>query len=63
MELFRARDVAAQTKLSERKVWDLIATGELRSVKIGSSRRVPAEALDEYISGLSNGTPDASAAK
>jgi excisionase family DNA binding protein len=31
---------------------DLIASGQLRSVKIGHARRVPADALHEYVQRL-----------
>ncbi|OKA13296.1 hypothetical protein BS618_19765 [Rhodococcus erythropolis] len=34
------------------KVFKLIESGELRSVKIGKSRRVSESALREYIEGL-----------
>jgi excisionase family DNA binding protein len=33
-------------------VYALMASGELRSVKIGRSRRVPAAALEDYVSRL-----------
>jgi excisionase family DNA binding protein len=32
---------ARRTGLSERTIWSLIASGELRSIKVGSARRVP----------------------
>lgn len=34
------------------KFWELIRIGALRSVKIGSARRVPAEALHEFVARL-----------
>jgi excisionase family DNA binding protein len=37
-------------------VYALITSGELRSVKIGRSRRVPAAALEAYINRLTGGT-------
>lgn len=34
------------------KVYELIGTGELASVRIGTSRRVPADALVEFVTQL-----------
>lgn len=34
------------------KVYELIGTGELASVRIGASRRIPADALVEFVSRL-----------
>jgi excisionase family DNA binding protein len=34
------------------RLFQLIASGELKSVRIGSSRRIPLIALDEFIEGL-----------
>ena len=36
-------------------IYSLIASGELRSVKIGRSRRIPADALEEYVGRLTGG--------
>lgn len=47
--LYRMGEVAELLGISERKVDELIATRELKSVKIGKSRRVPATALDDFI--------------
>jgi excisionase family DNA binding protein len=33
-------------------IYALIASGELKSVKIGRSRRIPASALEDYINKL-----------
>ena len=38
--------------------YGLIASGELRSVKIGRSRRVPADALEEYVAKLVDAQPN-----
>ncbi|MGH8992265.1 MAG: helix-turn-helix domain-containing protein [Acidimicrobiia bacterium] len=42
-------DVARALKVGRDKVYDAINAGELESVKIGSARRIPREALDAYI--------------
>ena len=59
--LYNVREVAEQTRLSQRTVYDLIATGKLASCKIGASRRVPAEALDAFVAGLMQGADNGSA--
>jgi len=35
--------------MSVATVWELLASGELESLKIGASRRIPAEALQRFI--------------
>ena len=37
------------------KLYQLLRTGDLESVRIGSSRRIPAAALAEYVQRLRNG--------
>ena len=54
-QLYTARQVAQVLMLSRSKTYELLTTGELKSVKIGRSRRVPAEFLDEYVEGLCAG--------
>ena len=52
-------EVAEQLGVGITTAKALIATGQLRSVKIGRARRVPAEALHEYVRRLDaeqNGT-------
>jgi excisionase family DNA binding protein len=51
----------AATKLASGRttVYALMASGELRSVKIGRSRRIPAAALDEYVEKLLHAGPGA----
>ena len=39
--------------ISRTSVYELMATGKLRSVKIGRRRFVPREAIDDFIAGLS----------
>jgi excisionase family DNA binding protein len=34
------------------KTWDLVHSGQIRSVKQGWSRRIPVAAVDEYIARL-----------
>jgi excisionase family DNA binding protein len=49
VKLLRAREVAVQMGISESQVWALVRSGELESIKIGWSRRIPADAVDKYI--------------
>jgi excisionase family DNA binding protein len=51
--LLRPEEVARMLSIGRTAVFELIRTGELRSVKIGKSRRIPAEAVVEYVAGLS----------
>ena len=51
-DLYAPKEVAHRLALSVRKVHELVASGDLRSIKIDGSRRIPAGALTEYLSGL-----------
>jgi excisionase family DNA binding protein len=44
--------VSERLDMGRTKVYQLIATGELESVKIGRSRRVPADAVHTFIGRL-----------
>jgi excisionase family DNA binding protein len=50
--LFTAEDAAEILKISRCKVYDLLRAKELRSIKIGGSRRIPRTALEEYVAQL-----------
>ncbi|HEX2563216.1 MAG TPA: helix-turn-helix domain-containing protein [Acidimicrobiales bacterium] len=50
--LLRPEEVAAMLGIGRTAVFELLRTGELRSVKIGKSRRIPTVAVHEYVSGL-----------
>jgi len=47
--LLRVEEVAQTLSLGRSKVYELIASGELPSITIGSARRVPTEALQKWI--------------
>jgi excisionase family DNA binding protein len=51
--LLRPEEVAQALSISRSTVFNLMRSAELRSVKIGKSRRVPVDAVTEYVSGLS----------
>ena len=50
---YTMREVGNLIGLSERSVWALCSRGELRSIKIGRSVRIPADAVDELLRGAS----------
>jgi excisionase family DNA binding protein len=51
--LLTVEEAAEQLRLGRSTVFDLIRSGELRSVKIGRSRRIPLDALREFARRLS----------
>ena len=55
--LHTVEETAEILTVSRRKVFELIRTNELRSVKIGGLRRVPSRAIEEYIERLMEGAP------
>ncbi len=50
--LLRVEDAAARLSISRAQVYRLIGSGQLTSVKVGSSRRVPVTALEDFVSKL-----------
>jgi excisionase family DNA binding protein len=50
--LFTPEHAADKLDVGRTTVYALMASGELRSVKIGRSRRVPAYALEDYVNRL-----------
>lgn len=50
--MYPAEEAAEQLSLGLSTVRALIKSGELRSVKIGHARRIPADALHEYVQRL-----------
>jgi excisionase family DNA binding protein len=55
--LHSPEEAASILGVSRTCVYDLIRTGQLRSVKLGKARRIPSEALREFVEGLSVGSP------
>ena len=60
--LLSIEEVIARTSLGRSKVYELLASGELASVKIGRRRLVPARALDEFVERLQGANPRTPAA-
>jgi excisionase family DNA binding protein len=50
--LLSAEDVAEALTISRTRVYEILAAGELFSVKLGKVRRIPRESLKEYIDKL-----------
>lgn len=47
--LLRVPEAAEALAVSEALAWSLIKSGGLRSIKVGTARRVPVTALDEFV--------------
>lgn len=54
--MYRVEEAAELLSLSRDRVYQLIRSNQLRSVQVGKSRRVPARALDDYVSRLMRGS-------
>ena len=50
--LLSPTDAAAHLSIGRSKVYELMRLGQLRSVKIGASRRIPRAALADFIAAL-----------
>jgi excisionase family DNA binding protein len=50
--LFSTAEAARLLGIGRRRVYDLIRMREMRSVKVGASRRISARALAEYVAQL-----------
>jgi excisionase family DNA binding protein len=50
--LLSPAEAAAHLSIGRSKVYELMRLGELRSVKIGASRRIPQAALVDFIAAL-----------
>ncbi|MGH8897551.1 MAG: helix-turn-helix domain-containing protein [Egibacteraceae bacterium] len=50
--LLKPEEAADLLGVGRSKMYELIASGAVKSVKIGALRRVPAVALDDYVTAL-----------
>lgn len=50
--LLTVPEAAATLAISRSKLYELLASGVVRSVRIDGSRRVPVQALEAYVAGL-----------
>lgn len=51
-KLHKPEQVAQRFEVSRTKIYELMRTGELRSVRIGGSRRIPESAVSEFLACL-----------
>ena len=51
-KLLTVGEVQEMLSIGRTRVFSLIATGQLRSVLIGSSRRIPSDAVEEFVQEL-----------
>jgi len=56
--LVTPEQAAASLAIGRTKVHEMLLNGELESVRIGSSRRIPWEALEEYVGTLRKNRTD-----
>ena len=50
--LYTPAEFAQRTRLGKTKTYELLASGEVESVRIGTRRRIPHEALVRFIESL-----------
>jgi|GEM_PF-2823754 len=53
--LLNRDQVKERLQIGDSKFHELISSGRLRSVKLDRCRRVPSDAVDEFIAGLTGG--------
>jgi len=53
--LCRVEEVAAMLSIGRTAAWELVRKRQLKSVKIGRTRSVPLQALEQYIQQLMDG--------
>jgi len=49
--MLKVREVAAILRCGKNQAYELIRSGAIRSVRIGTAIRVPVEAMEEYKAG------------
>lgn len=52
-QLYRVEQVAELMQLGRTRIYEMIARGELRSIRVGSARRIPESALAEWLDRVS----------
>jgi excisionase family DNA binding protein len=50
--LYKPEAAAASLGIGRSKLFELIAAGQIETVQIGRARRVPAQALEDYVARL-----------
>ncbi len=59
--LHKPESAAAVLGIGRSKLFELIAAGEIETVQIGRSRRIPAQALEDYVQRLRTHRADTAA--
>lgn len=52
--LYTVPEAMEQLRIGRTLIYRLIRTGELKSLRVGGSRRIPATAMDEFVASLMN---------
>lgn len=52
--LYRIKEFAEITSLSQRTVYELIHAGQIKAVKVGRSTRITRSELDRFVAALEN---------
>jgi excisionase family DNA binding protein len=60
--LLTAEQAAEALAISRSKIYELLAAGVLTSVQIGRCRRIPAQALEDFVHNLASPTTSTSEA-
>ena len=47
--LFRPEEAAKMLGIGRSKLYELLAAGELESVRVGACRRIPRDVLDDFV--------------
>ncbi len=53
--LYKPEEAAKELRIGRSKMFELITSGDIETVQIGRSRRVPAVALEDYVDRLRKG--------
>lgn len=56
--LLKIPEVMARLAVGQTKVYELMSSGALRSVKVGRSRRVPSDELERFVAELDDTRPN-----
>ena len=56
--LLKIPEVMVRLAVGQTKVYELMSSGELRSVKVGRSRRVPSDDLERFMAELDDSCPN-----
>jgi excisionase family DNA binding protein len=57
--LYRVTEAAQKLAISESKLWELLARGDIEGVKIDGARRITRDAIEAYVARLAGGGGDA----